>query len=276
MAVLMPPILSFAWRQLGRIQLTLVLCLLLTADLTWGHICLDRNTIIFAPLNDVGLFTWAHTYGRHNLAHTAWFFILLGLLVLFCLNTFVCTTDRVAVLLRSRRHGLRLIFKLAPHVMHYALLIMLSGYLSSYLLAQVLEPRTLLPGNSITLPGTSATISLASFEPKHYEGRRLPPAFQNRVLQPITRLRLSDGKRSQTVFLDLNRPVKFKGFRIFLKDFAPKTKHSMMGRQTRVDLQIRKDPGVIFYLAGMFVFTLGLILYLVELVFFKKTKKDIP
>ena len=142
------PIFSYIWKKLAGIHLTIVLCLLLAADLSFGYVCLNRNEILFAPLNDVGLIAWINTYGRCNLKSTAWLLALLVLLTLFCINTFVCTTDRVARLIRHRKKypRLRLLFRLAPHLMHYALILILTGYLSSYTFARVLaqEPRLLL------------------------------------------------------------------------------------------------------------------------------------
>jgi hypothetical protein len=43
-----------------------------------------------------------------------------------------------------------------------------------------------------------------------------------------------------------------------------------MARRTRIDVSIRKDPGVPLYLAGMLLFTIGLVIYLVEWILFKK------
>jgi hypothetical protein len=40
----------------------------------------------------------------------------------------------------------------------------------------------------------------------------------------------------------------------------------------RIDLSIRKDPGVLLYLTGMVFFTVGMILYITEWIFLKKGK----
>lgn len=253
------------WETLGSIQLTIVLCLLLSIDLAWGYICLNRRSTLFEPLNDIGLVTWLDTYGRHNIAYTAWFFILLGLLTLLCLNTFACTTDRVAWLVRKRNRltPRRLLFKFAPHVMHYAMIVILAGYLFSYLFSQVLDTRTLVPGTSLTLPGTRAQVTFTSFDPVYYPGDRMP-AFKNRVLHPNAGLMLTDGHRRQSRILSLNRPVRFQGYSIVLKSFSPKKKGGSMSNRVRISLSIRKDPGVPFYMAGVALFTLGLVIYLFD------------
>ncbi|MBU1056030.1 MAG: hypothetical protein KKC46_19715 [Proteobacteria bacterium] len=266
--------LSYIWRKLGSIHLTVVLCLLLTADLTYGYISINRRTNLFASLNDIGLTAWIETYGRHNLLYTAWFFILLGLLTLLCINTFACTTDRVILLIRSREHfGIqRFLFKFSPHIMHYAMIILLVGYLFSYISAQVIVSQTMVPGTTITLPGKTAQITFESFEPVYYHGDRL--AFLNNyVISPRAKLLLTDGDYNKTAVLSYNQPVWFKGYGIFLKNFAPRKKDGMAIR-VRIDMNIRKDPGVCVYIAGIILFTAGLFMYLAEWIFFKKYTKE--
>ncbi len=269
--------LNLIWHKLGSVRLTVVLCLMLAADLTLGYLCLQERSSLFAPMNDVGLAAWSGTYGRQNLMHTAWFFMLLALLALLCINTFVCTTDRVTALLRRQRRlgAQRLIFKLAPHLMHYALIVVLCGYLCSYLFAQVLDTRTLVPGSAMTLPNTTARIAFESFDPVYYTGDRLP-GFTDRVLQPRARLALTEGTTHRHAVLTLNRPVRFKGYGIFLKQFSPKTKPDSgmgMGQRERIDVSIRKDPGVWLYMAGIVVFILGLGVYCVEWGFFRRSDR---
>ncbi len=262
---------SFVWHKLGSIHLTVVLCLLLTADLTVGYICLNRRTFLFSPLNDIGLGPWIKTYGVSNLAHTLWFFILLILLALLCINTFICTTDRVVSLMAKRANfsRRRLIFKFAPHIMHYAMIVILVGYLCSYLFAQVLDTRTLIPGVPFALPGTNTRITLIQLDSVYYQTDRLP-AFEKRVLRPRAKLLISDGEHRRSVVLGCMRPLRCKGYGIFLKDFEPKMKEGGMNRRERVDLIVRKDPGVGLYLAGLLLFTIGLVMYLTEWAIYRK------
>ncbi|MDZ7596722.1 MAG: hypothetical protein U5J82_00105 [Desulfobacterales bacterium] len=269
--VIMKSIFRTLWHKAGSIRLTVVLCLLLAADLAWGYFCLKDRSPLFAPLNEVGLATWIETYGRHNLMHTAWFFILLGLLAVLGLNTFVCTTDRVAALLvrRTQMGASRLLFRLAPHLMHYALILILVGYLGSYLFARVLDTHTLVPGGSMTLPDTAVQVAFIAFDPVYYPGERLP-AFKNRVLEPRARLTVTKAGQTDERILSLNRPVWVNGYGIFLKEFAPQTQSGGMGRRPRIDVSIRKDPGVRLYLTGIVVFTFGLGVYLVEWVFIRR------
>ena len=268
----MKRLLSSIWQGLGSIDLTVGLCIVLSMDLIWGYFCLKRHTPLFTPLNDIGLYAWSVTYGRHNLAQTGWFFLLLALLTILVLNTFVCTTNRVRQMLATRRGGFHFLLKLAPHIMHYALIVILGGYLCSYLFTEVLTGRTLVPGSHLSLPGTSGQVRLLAFEPQYYQGDRLG-FMDNEVISARFRLLLDDGTNQREAVLTCTRPVRFQGYSLHLRNFAPKGQGGMK-MKTRVDLFVRKDPGVGLYLAGMVFFTLGLLLYLYEWIMIREVRKS--
>ena len=262
------------WHKLGSIHLTVVVCLLLTADMILGYFCLEGRVLVFEPLNRVGLVAWATTYGLYHLEHTIWFFLLLILLALLCINMFVCTTARIVRLFRSSkkmaRH--RFLFTLAPHIMHYAVIIILTGYLFSYAFSQVIAHTTLVPGASVNIFNTPLTIEFAAWDPVLYTGKRLDH-FQKRVIDPNIELILIHNQNKKTAILSVNRPARIGGYRIFLKNFAPK-KIGGMRLKPRIDLTIRKDPGVRFYMAGIGLFITGLLVYLGEWIFMKGSKKE--
>nr|WP_320012522.1 hypothetical protein [uncultured Desulfobulbus sp.] len=260
------------WRGLGSINLTIILSILLCADLIFGYFCLKHNTPLFTPLNDMGLIAWSRTYGAYNLQHTAWFFALLVLLFVFVLNSFVCTTNRVHQLFSSRREGGRWLLKLAPHIMHYALILILGGYLCSYLFTDVLTGRTLVPGACLSFPGTSGQVCMLGFEPEYYHGNRLE-YLDEKVISAVFRLSLEEEGNKREALLRCTRPVRFVGYSLHLKNFAPKSLGGM-NMKTRVDLYVRKDPGVALYLAGMVIFALGLVLYLVDWILFREVRKS--
>lgn len=269
----MTRLLAFFWQKLGSINLTVTLCLLLTVDLVWGYFCLNRRTSLFTPLNDMGLIAWMQTYGINNPLFTGWFFLLLALLALLACNTFACTTSRVIQLLRAKGAGSRqrLALKLAPHVMHYGLIIILAGYLCSYLFTEVLTSSTLAPGTHLSLPGARGQVRLLAFEPEYYQGQRLA-FWKDEVITPKARLLLSDGVSQREAMLSCNQPVRFLGYSIHLIDFAPKSLGGMK-MKTRIDLNIRKDPGVGLYLAGMVLFTLGLFFYVYDWIVYREAHK---
>ena len=253
--------LNSAWKALGSINLTIALCLLLAADLLWGYVCINWRSAIFIPLNDMGLFPWIQTYGRHNPAHTTWFFLLLLLLALLALNTASCTLERVRQLWAARASfsPARLLIKLGPQVMHAALLVILLGYLASYLFTEV-SSTVLLPGRSHSLPGQAGTIVFTGFTHETYQGKRLE-LFHGEVIQPRAGLLLQKNGQTRQALLGFNRPVRLGGYSVHLDNFAPKKPGGGMRLKERIDLHIRKDPGVFLYLTGIALFCLGLALY---------------
>lgn len=257
-------ILARFWKALGSMNLTILLCLLLAADVVWGYAAIRWRTALFIPLNDLGLFAWMQTYGRHNLTYTGWFFALLVLLALLALNTASCTLERVRHVLaaRSSLSVVRLAVKLGPHVMHAAVLVILLGYLASYLYTEVVVGTVLLPGRSYTLPGDAGVITFVEFRHEVYQGSRLK-VFQGEVIRPEAAMMLSAKGRQREAILGFNQPVRLNGYSIHLSDFAPKNPGGMRLNK-RIDLHIRKDPGVVLYLTGIGMFCLGLGLYMLD------------
>ena len=260
-------LLRSAWKKTGSIHLTVTLCLVLAADLAAGYFCLKGNGHIFATLGEVGLWQWFATYGRHNLQVTAWFYVLLVLLAALVANTFACTTDRVIRLAATRPR--RLAFRLAPHAMHYAIILMLAGYLVSYLASCVVTSCVLVPGRPVAVAGTGLKLELVAWKPEYYRLGRMP-AFAGRVVRPRAVLSLTAGRRTRTAVLEAACPVRFAGYGIFMKNFGPKKKGGMSSR-VFLELSVRRDPGLPFYFAGMALFVAGLALYLYDRVPAKKT-----
>ncbi|MDR0441148.1 MAG: hypothetical protein LBI59_09250 [Candidatus Accumulibacter sp.] len=242
------------WNIAGSSNLMVVLCALLTLDLGWAYFGLEKNLPLFAPMNDVGLYKWLTTYARYNLGESAWFLLMLVLLTLLALNTFICTTERVILLIRRRSGRLR---SLGPHVMHYAMLVILLGYLLSYLLSSSYPGNALRPGASIDLPEGRGRITFLSAEPSVYRGERMR-FFDGYILDPGIRLKLVSENETREVTLAFNRPVWFEGFDIHLIDFI--SRRGTRGLR-RIKLIVRRDPSSAVYLSGLGLFFAGLLLY---------------
>jgi len=264
------------WHSLGNIYLTVIVLLLITADLIWGFYCLKSNNVLFQPLNEISLTQWAGTYGINNLPDTVWFFLLLILLFVLCVNTFVCTTNKVILLLKNRSHytdKIRYFLKFSVHIMHYALIIMLTGYLFSYLFSDVYPSKTLLPGGQVHLKPAGLTIFLSDLELDYYEGQRLD-YFENRVIRIAGHLTLSHKGQARCKVVSCTRPVWFKGYGITIKKYSPAQKGGM-DQRTYLTLRIRKDPGLKFYFIGMGLFIIGLFMYVCQWGVSSSIKEDI-
>ena len=261
---MMPTVFKYVWRKLGGINFTVWLCLLLTLDLGLAYLTLEKNLPVFAPLSDVGLFKWVSTYGLYNLKATAWFFILMILLALLGVNTFICTTDRVLPLLNKEARRPGWFMRLGPHVMHYAVLVILSGYLCSYAFSTSVKGMALKPGAAMTMPGGAGTITFLGYEPVYYRGGRLD-FFSGYILDPGARLELRDAEgRKTAASLAFNRPVGFQGFIIYLADFFPRYEQETEGGFNHIRITLRRDRSSAVYLAGLALFLAGLGLYVFE------------
>ncbi len=252
-----------AWRALADIRLTVALCGLLSLDLGLGYLALRDNLEIFSPMGDVGLLEWAQTYGAANPRHTVWFFAMLGLLTLLALNTFACTTRRVGRILAHSPRVRELPFRLAPHLMHYAVLIILAGYLGSYLFATSDPGRALRLGETITL-SNGTTLRFDRFAPETVQGRRIK-GFEGFVLRPNAHITVhsADGQTApRPAVLNFNQPITVNGYGVYLAEFRPRKPGNGMGRNY-IKLIVRRDPTAAIYRFGMAVFVLGLVLYLI-------------
>ncbi|MDY6854573.1 MAG: hypothetical protein SWO11_07675 [Thermodesulfobacteriota bacterium] len=253
------------WRMMGGIHLTFYLISMIMADLTAGFFSLKFNNQLFHPLNDMGFVKWADTWAKHNPYETAWLFILIGLMALLSVNTFICTMQRVITFFQqysATEHKTRFVLRLSPHIMHYALLIMLLGYLVSYLTSQTYLSNILLPGKSAKIPGSPCVVRLTDLKIDYYQGQRLS-YMQGRGLDVKAELCIQCGKESMTRVLRFNRPVRFHSYSLHLKDFSPKSKSDMATREY-IKFTIKKDPGLGFYFSGMILFAVGLLLYLLN------------
>lgn len=248
------------WHALRSIRLTVALCFLLASDLSLGYLSLRESLEIFEPMSRVGLLEWIGSYGAANPRHAAWFFAMLALLGALALNTFVCTTDRVLYIL-ARGHAWReLPFRLAPHLMHYAVLLILAGYLASYLFSTSDTGRALRPGERFTLAGAGLTVAFREFQPEILRGDRVD-AFDGYVIRPNALMTIRDGENEYSAVLNFNEPIHAGGVGIHLNDFQPRKPDGGMGYRY-VRLIVRRDPSAVVYRLGMAVFVLGLSLYI--------------
>jgi len=247
---------------IGNINLMFGLIVMIMFDLTIGYFMLKSHPHLFHPINDMGFVKWVDTYGKNNLYETAWLFFLIIFMAILSVNTFICTTKRVSVLFRNQsafNQTFRFILKLAPHIMHYALLIMLLGYLISYLSAETYLSNILLPEKSLRIPNSSCEMHLNRLHIDYYQGERLQ-YMHNRAINVQADLTIQNKEKTVTSRLGFNKPVWFFPYSIHLKDFAPKSK-SGMNRRAYIDVIIKKDPGLKYYFSGMILFTFGLLLY---------------
>ena len=252
------------WNRLGSLRLSIWLFALLAVDLCIGYLCLEGRTVVFQPMNDVGLVQWLKTYGVNQLSVTAWFFLLLPLLLALAVNTLICTTSKLYSLVPkvvncSLNNGYRL--TLSIHLIHLGVVVMLTGYLVSYSLGTVYPSITITLHNQAHIPDSTITLALTELALIPYTSGRIP-SFTNRYINAEARILVhSPGKSDHEVAVALNRPAYVQGYTLLLKRFNPGSAGSMSSAKYIV-LDIRRDFGGLVTLFGMGGVIAGLLGYL--------------
>jgi len=251
------------WTFFGSATLSVWALLGLVGVLCCGYYLFEAAPALYEPLNRLLLWDWIKSYGWHNLGNTWWFLSFLVLLGLLVANTFICTWQKVASLVRHGVKDSRLDYALrfSPHVMHAAFIIILASHLVTYVFGLNVQNNLVLPGREITIPGSDIRLRLDSIKSDFYQGDRL--AFlKKRALTQEIKLSLidADGSVIQKT-LAYNSPVWHGGYSVHLKNYYPKAKTSMP-RRPYTNLIIRRDPGVKTFFFGTAVFAVGLLAYL--------------
>jgi cytochrome c biogenesis protein ResB len=270
-------IIRSVWKFWGSIKLSIVLCFLLALDTAIAFPIIKMNLSTFIPLGDVGLITWLTTYGRYNLWHTFWFYALMILLALLSVNTFVCATDKLFKSFKQfgdSMNRFQWFLKLGPHVMHYAVLIILTGYLGSYALSVSMPGRSLAPeGLPIKLPYGQGEVRLEKLNSKVYRGTRLD-FFNEWYLDPGYDLIFTDPEANEMrKRFAYGKSPSFKGYRFYLNDFYPKRADGGSMGLNYTKISIRKDPSSHIYMGGLLIFFIGLIMYSFDTFVKRKSKK---
>ncbi len=256
-------ILRAMWSFFGSALLSVWVLLALVVVLCCGYYLFESAKHIYEPLNRLLLWDWIVSYGWSSLKNTWWFFCFLALLGLLVFNTFVCTWQKVAALVRRGAGGSRLdfILRFSPHVMHAAFIIILASHLVTYVFGLNVQNNVLLVGREITMPGSDTKLKLESIDSEFYEGTRLA-FYKGRAVTQDIALVLTDADGSATrKSLAYNSPIWFGGYSIHLKNYYPAAKSSMP-RRPYANLIIRRDPGVKTFFFGTLVFAVGLLAYL--------------
>ncbi len=255
----MSPFSAQIYHFFTSIRLAVIVLVLLAVDLCFAYISLNGRQSLFEAMNRQSIGAWINSYGVQNIQYTAWFFILLFLLCVLVLNMLICTGDRLWKLIRRWRTAggnRRVWFSLSTHIMHLSMVLILIGYLLSYTMTQVSPSLTVVPDLPTQVAGTEISLELLEMKLPVYEGSRLEP-FSGRVIQPEILLRIMSRKESRTAWLGFNQPVRFQGYTLFLQNFSPRS-NTTMNRSRYIVVNVRNDPGVLFYFVGIAFFLAGM------------------
>ena len=245
------------------LRLSVILLLLLTLDLCLGYLFLHGNASFYEPMNEVGLRRWLLTYGIGNPWLSGWFFILLFLLFFLAINTIFCTFDKLHHLFRSGIKSLRnrsIQRTLSIHLMHIAMVLLLTGYIISYTTATLYNSITIRAGGSHKLADTGITLQCTGMEPVPYTAGK-NDSFSDRYIDAMVHMKFTSQSKSVEKTLSTNKPVSFKGYSFFLQNFNPRYKGGMSAVQYIV-LDVRRDVGVRLTFFGMAAFIIGFLGYI--------------
>ena len=246
------------YRFFISLRLSVVLLILLTADLGLGYIFMQGNTLFYEPMNEVGLRRWLFTYGTADPQLSAWFFVLLFLLFLLVVNTLFCTFDKLYHLFNSGRIDFRkrsVRRKLSIHLMHVAMVLLLMGYLISYTTAEIHNSLIMRVGETLEIPNSDIRLELVSMEFVPYRGDR-NKGYIGRYIDVSAQLKIKREAGEFTRKFSVNNPAGHGGYSFFLQSFNPRQKGGFNPIEY-ITIDIRRDPGARFTFMGMAAFILG-------------------
>ena len=252
------------WDFFGNLTLSVWILLSVAFDAVIGSAIIQVYRPVFSPLNYLMLPDWIVNYGFKHLSVTWWVFVFLLLLFLLGINIFVCTTNRVAALVKERSSFLRF----APHIMHYAFILLLLGHLSSYLVGFNSHDNIIKEGEVISVPHSDLRIKLEDLRIEYEKERPVALKVGNEISLikggprkvSATLVFIKPDQSVETRVIAVPRPTWYQGLSFHIKDFYPKK--GGLSERPYLNLIIRKDPGLRILIIGAAVFVLGLLPYL--------------
>ncbi len=244
------------WNIMGNIYISVYLILFIIIDSSIGYFFIKNYPNIFSKINDIGLINWINTYGLSYIGYTFWFFLFLILLFLFSINMFICTTQKVNQILISNYYKNRLT-RLSPHIMHYAVIFILCGFLVNYLFSDT-KTVILIPNKEIKV-FNGLSLTLKNLNIKYYIGNRLS-FLDKKAISCRAKIKIQSPKKTVYKSISINSPGVYWIYTLHLRDFSPKTKFAMSSKKY-ILLTVKKDYGIYIYLSGTLIFIFGLFIY---------------
>jgi cytochrome c biogenesis protein ResB len=136
------------WNFLSSTILTIVLAILICLNAIWGSILTVRSPEFYRSLDQEILLPKLFSFGTEWLGYTLWIYILIVLVAFFALNTFVCTTDRIISIYRSKSPWQSIL----PHIVHIGFLIAMVGHLLGSAYGFKTPENFIMEGDSISVP----------------------------------------------------------------------------------------------------------------------------
>lgn len=193
-----------------------------------------------AAINDLPLFEWLR---QAPLAASWWLWGAVVLLALLVLNTLFCGFDT----LRRKYRLASLLLLLAPQLMHAGFLLIIVAHLASASGGRK-DALQVFEGTTVPLPGGG------SFQVERLSGEESPMGFLTAFSADLRCVTPSGESR---VAVSPNHPFFYDGFGFYLKEVV-------LSPQRTALMEIHREPGAPWALAGALLFVAGNLVLLVK------------
>jgi hypothetical protein len=237
-----------AWRLLASTELAIWLLFAISLTLAVGSQCAKREPAV-AELNFLRFQEWLAVRGA---TASWWLWVLFALLLAFGLNTAVCTTERLAFLLRRRKEFRSRAFavSIAPSVMHLLFLVIVSGHAVSQFTATI-RRMPAAEGARLALPPGVLEVKRSGCT------RRPEPGLTHLVQGCSASLVLSSAGREEERTVAILHPIRWQGYSVHLKPRGL----AKPGERAALELVVKKDAGLALILAGNVALSLLMLWY---------------
>ncbi|MDD3581649.1 MAG: cytochrome c biogenesis protein ResB [Desulfobacca sp.] len=264
------------WNFLCNLDLAVILLLAVSLNLLVGYFYFNAYPSVFRPLTYMMLPEWMRSLALANLAITWWFFTFLFFMIALGVNSFVCTTDKIAKIITNYAcypNGLRFMIRLSPHLIHYAVLIILVGHLTLVTVGMNYQHNILRLDSQVSLPGSPYHLQLQKLEVRYYDKNAMI-SYQGRAIDATADITVADGNgQTEIIRLRFNRPCWYEGYALHLDEFLPTSRESKR-QEPYVELTVRTGPGIKIFLAGILLFIIGITFYLLQFTRIRKTREQ--
>ena len=194
------------WNLLSSTVLTIVLAILICLNAIWGSLLTVDNPEFYRALDSAILLPQLASMGSANLAYTLWIYILIVLISLFAINTFVCTIDRLYMIIRTKSAWQMIL----PHIVHVGFLIALIGHLLGSAYGFKSPENFIMKGDSLAVP-TREGLKVRLDE---VDVKATPDGREIESLKTTVTL-IKDSKEILTGNIEINGPLIYKGIAFY-------------------------------------------------------------
>lgn len=240
------------WRFMGSINLTIWLLVLIAFNLAVGSLYARLYPKMIGQLDYLRFQEWI----APDMLPAGWWIILLFMMLfLLGVNTVACTTDRLYFLVRKRQknNGGELFWAMSPSLMHVCFIVIMTGHVLTLFAGEVTK-YPVQPGVAFGLPAASVTVEnqlCTNWE---------EPGFKNMVKQCSATLELRTYNQSIRKEVSILHPIFWEDYIIHL-NISGRTKP---GVPPKLNLLIKKDPGLKPMLWGGSIFCLLAVWYFIN------------